>query len=535
MLETIREHRIAALAWVVGGALANLAMVLSLAKELDDFPGGAEALARVLGPSVEAFRPLRWPAERLDTLGGYFTYHNATLITMFLAVYAVVQGARSVRILEERHSMELMLATGTSRRRLVAVRSVGFAILLAVIAAGIAAGTAVAFALAGEPDTGGAVVTFLAGWCAAVMCFGLAQLLSQFTKNARVAWGIGSTVLIGLYVLGNSAEELGPFEFVQVLSPFYYTNLSRAMVPGVEAHWLSMAGMVALGVAAIAASAWFLERRDLDAAYGARRRHGHRHVVRRRSRTVGSLWADGLVHGWVSIVAWAASAAGLTGLMIALEPAAMDAWEYFDVLLPEASGADVDRVAQYIALSASLMIPIIAGYVVAQSAKWTSDFTSGRVGLLLAAPVTWARVLATRVAITMLGTTVIAAASVATMTAVAAAVDVEVDWAGLGRLFVISLALGLAMSALAAIATVVFKSRGAVVVLALYLGAAYLLTFVVPMLGWPDWLNGLSVFHAFGNPYLEWPTLAESTVIIALAGPGLILAFILTARSRKVP
>ncbi|GAA1757730.1 hypothetical protein GCM10009747_15520 [Agromyces humatus] len=38
-----------------------------------------------------------------------------------------------------------------------------------------------------------------------------------------------------------------------------------------------------------------------------------------------------------------------------------------------------------------------------------------------------------------------------------------------------------------------------------------------------------------GNPYIEWPTLAESTVILALAGPGLVLAFLLTARSRKVP
>lgn len=535
MLDTLREHRVAALAWVIGGALANLAMVLSLAKELDEFPGGAEALARVLGPSVEAFKPLRWPAERLDTLGGYFTYHNATLITMFLAVYAVVQGAKSIRTLEERHSMDLFLATGISRTRLLAVRSASSAILLAVVAAGIAAGTAVAFVLAGEPDTGGAFITFLAAWCAAVMCFALAQLLSQFTANAKLAWGIGSTVLIGLYVLGNSAEEFGPFEFVQVLSPFFYTNLSRAMVPGVEAHWLSMAGMLAVAVVATAASAWFLERRDLDAAYGARRAHGHRHAARPRSRTAGSLWADGLLHGWVSIVAWAASTAALTGMMIGLEPAAMDAWEYFDVLLPEASATDVDRVAEYIALSASLMIPLISGYVVAQSAKWTADFTSGRVGLLLAAPVTWTRVLATRIAITMLGTAVIAAASVAALLIVAAAVEVEVDPAGVGRLLVVALALGLAMSALAAIATVVFKNRGAVVALAVYLGAAYLLTFVVPMLEWPEWLTRLSVFHAFGNPYLEWPTLAQATVIIALAGPGLLLAFVLTARSRKVP
>lgn len=521
---------------MIGGALANFAMVASLAKELDEFPGGAETLARTLAPSVEAFKPLRWPAERLDTLGGYFTYHNATLITMFLAVYAVVQGARAVRSLEEHHSMELLLATGISRTRILALRSAGIALLLAVIAAGIAAGTAAAFALAGEPDTGGAFVTFLASWSAAVMCCGLGLLLSQFTKNARVAWGTGSTVIIGLYVLGNSAEELGPFEFVQVLSPFFYTNLSRAMVPGVEAHWLSIAGMVAIAVLTIAASAWFFDRRDTGSAYGERRSHGHRHAARRRSRTVGSLWADGLVHGWVSIVAWAVSSAALSGMMIALEPTVIDAWERFDFMLPEAFGdPDFDPVAQYIALSVSLMIPLVAGYVVSQSATWTSDFTSGRLGLLLTAPISWTRVLATRISITMLGTAVIAAASVATMAVAAAAVNIQVDPAGLGRLFAVSLALGLAMSALAAIATVVFKNRGAVVVLALYLGAAYLLTFMVPTLGWPDWVNHFSVFYAFGNPYIEWPTPAESTVIIALAGPGLLLAFILTARSRKVP
>ncbi|KRE30995.1 hypothetical protein [Agromyces sp. Soil535] len=62
------------------------------------------------------------------------------------------------------------------------------------------------------------------------------------------------------------------------------------------------------------------------------------------------------------------------------------------------------------------MIPLIAGYVVSQATKWTADFTAGRVGMLLTAPVSWARVLLTRISITVLGTAVIAAASIATMT-----------------------------------------------------------------------------------------------------------------------
>lgn len=80
-----------------------------------------------------------------------------------------------------------------------------------------------------------------------------------------------------------------------------------------------------------------------------------------------------------------------------------------------------------------------------------------------------------------------------------------------------------------------FRHRSAVLALTVYLTAAYLLTFIVPMLDWPEWINRLSVFTAFGNPYLEWPTLLDSLVIVGLAGPGLALSFMVTARSPKAP
>ena len=99
-------------AWVLGGAAAMLFMGLALAQEMDDFPGGAEALAASVMPAVEAMRPLRWPAERLDTLGGYLTFHNIVLVQGFLAIYAAIQGTRAVRGAEDRHSLEQILATG---------------------------------------------------------------------------------------------------------------------------------------------------------------------------------------------------------------------------------------------------------------------------------------------------------------------------------------------------------------------------------------------------------------------------------------
>lgn len=532
---TLREHRLTALAWMVGGAVANYVMILSLESELKDFPGGPQMLVRVLGPSIEAFRPLRWPAERLDTLGGYATYHNMLWITMFLGVYAAMQGARVVRGLESREAMSVWLSTGISRTQLLVIRSLSFMLVLAAIATGIAAGTALALQVVGAPDLSGSFVTLLASWCVATVCFAFGALVSQFFTSARTAAGIAATSVIVLSVLGNSAELLGPFEFVQYLSPFTYSNLSRALVPGIEPHWLSMVGVLLVACLILTATSVIFGRRDVGAS-ALRRKPAQTHKHERRaSRTVNSLFGDWLRHGWVSLLSWSVSSAALVSMMVSFEPVAMDAWSYFDAILPPTPDSNAAREAQYLAFSSTLMVPLIAGYVVAQSAKWSADFTAGRTGLIMSTPVSWMRVFGTRVVVTMLGVLVIVAASLAGLLAVAGTIGIGVDTDGLFRLTTMALLLGLAMIALGALTTVAFKHRSAVLVLSIYLGAAYLLGYIVPMLGWPEWVGRLSMFTAFGSPYLEWPQLIDVMVILTLAGPGLVLAYLASARSRKVP
>src|SRR5512141_703384 len=85
-LDTVRTHRASVLAWAVGGALAMWVQALAIATEMDSFPGGARAVAQSMVASTEAMRPLRWPAARLDTLGGYLTFHNVPLFNLSLAI-----------------------------------------------------------------------------------------------------------------------------------------------------------------------------------------------------------------------------------------------------------------------------------------------------------------------------------------------------------------------------------------------------------------------------------------------------------------
>jgi ABC-2 type transport system permease protein len=144
--DTLRSHRAATGLWVVGGALVMYGMAMAVAKEMREFPGGPAALARSVTPAAEAMRPLRWPAERLDTLGGYLTFHNLTLVTLFLCVYGAVQGSRAIRRSEDQHALEEILSTGWPRGAVLLDRALGFLVTLLAICLGLGLGVAAAMA-----------------------------------------------------------------------------------------------------------------------------------------------------------------------------------------------------------------------------------------------------------------------------------------------------------------------------------------------------------------------------------------------------
>ena len=229
---TLREHRVGIVAWVLGGAVAMLFMGLALAQEMRDFPGGAQALAASVLPAAEAMRPLRWPAERLDTLGGYMTFHNIVLFQGFLAIYAAIQGSRAIRGAEDRRALEQVLATGWSRPAVLRDRAAGFLAALVLMTVGMAVGVAAALAAGGEPDLGGSFITMAAVGLCGFVAYALAVLVSQLVRTARSAAGISVMILVALYVLTNVWEQIGPLGAVRFVSPFYYANFSRALVPG---------------------------------------------------------------------------------------------------------------------------------------------------------------------------------------------------------------------------------------------------------------------------------------------------------------
>lgn len=536
--DTLRTHRVSATAWVLGGAAVMYMMGLAIAQEFEDFPGGAKALERSVMPSTEALRIMRWPAEHLDTLGGYLTYHNVTLVMLFLAIYGAVQGSRAVRGSEDRHSLEEILATGWTRGAVIRDRTIGFVIMLAVISLGLGLGTAAAMAGGGEPDLGGSLITAMAtGLCGLVgYCLGL--LVSQLTRTSRVAAGASSVVLTALYVLNNVWEKLGPFEFVRFASPFYYADFSRALVPGYGLDVPASLAMIAMSAMLFALASLAFQRRDYGAAlFRLRRTQWRRQAIpgRGSQRVFGSVTAASLFRGRWGLLAWALGAGSFSATMMFLEPGVIDMWSVFGRYMPGTGGeAGVPIETVYIGFSGEIVALVIVGYVIAQAAAWASDLGEGRAEAVLASPVSWSRLVWERLLASAIGTACIVGGTVAGLALGAASVDVTLDASGVWRLLVSGVLFGAALGGLAAVVVAAFRRGLAVTVLAVLMSASYMQGYLAKIFEWPEWVERSSLFIAFGNPYVDWADTGEILLLLALAIPGALIAAAIAERTPKV-
>lgn len=536
MFDTLRHHRVGMIAWVVAGTAGMFFMGLSLAEEMRVFPGGASALATTVMPAAEALRLLRWPAERLDTLGGYMTYHNIILIQGFLALYAAVQAARATRGSEEHLTTEELLATGWSRPALMRDRALGFFVVLLVIWIGLSAGVAASLAASGEPNTVGSFISMGAVALCTFIAYAMAVLISQFARTSRTAAGISALALIAMYLVTNAGDKLGPLAFLQVASPFTWANRSRALVPG---YGLDVPAMLALLVAALtllALAMWAFQARDYAGVVWSRPRSAtHARTVVVEHWWLGQWWtAHLMVHRW-GLIAWTATTTAFVGVMMALQPSVLDAWLAFDFWAAVMGGLGaISPEAMYTSFIIDILAPIVVAYAIAQTSGWVADLHEGRVEMLLAAPVTWARLILERLTALLAGTVIITTCAVVAIVVGSWALDAPVDASGVARSLTTTLLLATAIGAIALAAVAVFRSRIAVTALAVYAGAAYLLTWMIPIFTWPQWTYRLTIFDAFGHPYQEWPESGDAMLLISLAAVGILLAVVVASRSPKI-
>jgi ABC-2 type transport system permease protein len=178
--KTLREYRVPILGWGLGLAILIYSQIyavgqLSLQARLD-----AAQLA-------EGMRFFGDPVA-LTTPTGYATWKTMGALPALLGIWAVLAGARLLRREEERHSLDVLLATPCSRARVLGEKGVALIIALAAIGILIGLGAMGGEAKAGVPvDGGGAIMAGLNASLAALVFAMLALLLSQMVRSAGAA------------------------------------------------------------------------------------------------------------------------------------------------------------------------------------------------------------------------------------------------------------------------------------------------------------------------------------------------------------
>ena len=155
--------------------------------------------------------------------------------------------------------------------------------------------------------------------------------------------------------------------------------------------------------------------------------------------------------------------------------------------------------------------------------------------MVRATPVSRTALVTGRLVALLAGSAAISLLALGALAAVAASLGDSLGAAAVGRVGLVSLLFAASLGALSALVSGVVRSSAAVVALALIVGASYLLTYLVPLFGWPDWLNRLSLFWAFGTPYTGWPTAAQLVTLLVMAVGGTAAATVVAERSPSVP
>jgi ABC-2 type transport system permease protein len=476
----------------------------------------------------------------MQTPEGYATTRYLELfVPLLLSIWAILAGARMLRGEEERGTMDVLLATPQPRTRVILEKLLALVIALLLVALLMALGT-----IAGESradtqvNVGRALLTALNVSLLAFFFAMVALLISQFTSSRGAAVGLASGLMILAILLDGTGRTVSG-AWVQYLSPFYYYNLNRPLIPSFNDAPAAALLLLGLSLLFAATSVVLFARRDSGRpAFAWQRNHTNdKQQVERSLKKAGrdvSVRAIGLralsAQGWTSfwwllgIVAWCA-------FLVLLIPSAQ---EPLKKALAQSPNLNKIYSASAIATNAGFLgllvfglgIALVVIFAMTLALTWASDLENGRLELLLGTPTSRQRMLLERFGAVLL--MVLLASVFAWLATVVAAqiANLSIDQ---GHVIAASFSmLPLALIIVGLVYALAGRLRyGAVLgIVTAYIAVAFLAEFLKALLNLPDWVLSLSIFHQYGSPVtdgMNWGAFLGMTgVAIVLLVIGLV-------------
>ncbi len=527
--KSFRDYRVPMLAWGLGlGLLMTVGFATATPAVVTAFISFAHILSFLGDPYA------------MNTPQGYITFrYLETTLPLLLSIWPILAGARLLRGEEERSTMDVLLATSQPRARLL-LEKVG-ALFLALL------GIAVLFALGvvgGEAGLGGHV-DFVAGLLAGLnlillaFFFGMvALLISQLTASRSAAAGWASALLILFALLEMAGRELSG-SWLPYLSPFYYYNLNRPLLPGFPNQPLAALLLLGLSALCLVGSIVLFVRRDIGrSAFESQRERASGTQSAQRSlrraereastRTVSlhTLSAEGWGSFWwlFGVVAFCAALQFMTpGIQKAFNQAVQQTpW-----LAKYLFDTPVDTNTALLGTLVFAFVPaVVVVLALTLALKWSSDLENGRLELVFSTPQSRPRVLLERFGANALVVLLAPVLTWLVITIGARLANLNIDQ---GRLLAASFTmLPPALITMGLIYALAGRLRyGAVLgIVTAYLVLSYLQESLEGNIQFPGWFLSLSIFHLYGNPIflgMNWTNFLGMTAIaVVLLVIGLV-------------
>lgn len=529
-LKTLREARVAILGWGVGMGLLMYA-VLAAVPSLMTTPQARASLVSV----ARSFTLFGDPIA-VDTPGGYVTWKYGLTI-LIIAIWPLLACSRLFRGEEERGALDALLSLPRGRGRVALEK------LAAVWTALILMGLIIALlAFAGGQSVsanfglGGAL---LFGLNVTLICgvFGsLALLISQFAQERGTVSGLTGGLLLVFIALDMVHRAVPAAEWLSRLSPVYYYNLSKPLIPAYGTNPGALLVLLVLSILLSGIAFWLFVRRDVGRTVALPRflRRPERAARPARALPVNA-WSLQSVYtrslGMIVVPAcwWTLGIAGFAGFMVVIVKQTEAQLSTMTASSPLLQG--ILKVGGSATTNATLLstlfifLPLLLmAFAITQANRWSADEEDGLHELVLATPQSRLTVLLARFGALTTATVFIGVLTLAVTALGSAASGLELDGGNLAAATLSIIPLGLLMAALGYLLAGWLRTAVDTGLLSFVLVLWFFISFIGPGLNWSDTALRLSAFYYYGTPLLHGLPLLDMLGVLAVAVVALVLA-----------
>ena len=480
----------------------------------------AADLAAAMPPILQG---LLGPPIGLTSLGGFIEWRFYAVIAFFLPIWSILALSSTLATEADRGSLDILATTRLARRRIAIEKLLGHLVAVAVtmaVTAVVLVLTGSAFGtLPGDEIGVGAAIGFVALTGVLILVPGvIAFALSPLVGRGASA-GIAAAAMVAAYFLNAFRASIPAFDTVAPASWYAWT---RGHIPlaGVF-DWQSLLAPAALIVVLLVVGVVLFERRDIGITVRVPTPRLPRFLL-----GLGGPLARSLGERLPTALAWGLGIGLYVLILTTAVPALQDVFskapqleQMMKLVYPNVDMASFAGVLQLVFVDFGLIVMGIAAATIV--AGWASDESSGRLEVLLSAPITRAAWMVR----SGLGA-LIAIVLIATFIASAAAIGAASLGNDAATPFVGSYVMALYGTALAGIGLAVgglFRpSYGAAVVLAVTI-LSFLDAILATALKLPDWVADLALGSHYGKPIVgDWDVAGViASVVLAIGGLAL--------------